>query len=280
MRLVTRLAAGVAAATMVLTLGIGSAANASTSMRRAPMTGATISTTKYAGYEASGRDFRYGQATLTIPDHVAQSYYPMAYVSLKGNDSQAAVGVVSYDTAVSLGYTGVDPAGGWLVFAGTDGNTLGSGLVGTFLPITGVQPGDGITVSVYSANGEDHFVITPPSTDNLGNGFGVPVYVKGDNYGAVYNEALAVNDWTYTSGPHTLFTPVTVDTFLGGAFTTGNGQRGSFTGPWTTSAVQATSNGQPFPAGTVRALPSALTSDGITANGAVRQYDSFSVTVN
>ncbi len=41
--------------------------------------------------------------------------------------------------------------------------------------------------------------------------------------------------------------------------------------------VEATSNGLTYPSGTVRTSPSALWSDGLSANGAVRPYDAFGV---
>jgi hypothetical protein len=50
-------------------------------------------------------------------------------------------------------------------------------------------------------------------------------------------------------------------------------------GPWTTSKVVATSNGLPYPLGTVRVSPNALFSDGMSANGAVRANDAFGVWV-
>ena len=68
-----------------------------------------------------------------------------------------------------------------------------------------------------------------------------------------------------------------INQFLQGAITTENGLRGSFVGPWTTSMVEATSNGQPYPSGTVRVSPNALFSDGLPANGAVRANDAFGV---
>ena len=47
-----------------------------------------------------------------------------------------------------------------------------------------------------------------------------------------------------------------INHFLQGALTTYSGARGSFVGPWTTSPVEATSNGLPWPSGTVRVSPS------------------------
>ncbi len=59
--------------------------------------------------------------------------------------------------------------------------------------------------------------------------------------------------------------------------TTDVGDKGSWTGPWVTSQVEATSNGLPFPQGTVEASPSYLWTDGAVANGAARHDDAFGV---
>ena len=71
--------------------------------------------------------------------------------------------------------------------------------------------------------------------------------------------------------------PFTINSFLQGALTTYSGAKGSFTGPWTTSKVEATSAGLPYPLNTIRVEPGPLGSDGLSANGAVRAADTFAV---
>ena len=51
-------------------------------------------------------------------------------------------------------------------------------------------------------------------------------------------------------------------------------------GPWTDSQVVATTNGDTPPGGTELAYPKPLTSDGYSANGAVRSHDAFQVWAN
>ena len=71
--------------------------------------------------------------------------------------------------------------------------------------------------------------------------------------------------------------PFTINHFLGVAFTTESGARGSLVGPWTTHEIEATSNGLLFPSGTVRVQPSGLSSDGIKVTGTARADDTFTV---
>jgi hypothetical protein len=118
-------------------------------------------------------------------------------------------------------------------------------------------------------------LITPPDTS------GPAQFYKTQAYGAIYDHAAALDDFTDSTG-----TPIPlpffihqfrINQFLQGALTTYSGDRGSFVGPWTTSRVLATSNGLLRPAGTTRVSPNALFSDGLVANGAVRPFDAFGV---
>ena len=70
-RILSALAATVAAGATAATLGFtaaGAASAAVSTTARPGMIGTTIGSTSSAGYEASGRDFRYITSTITVPD--------------------------------------------------------------------------------------------------------------------------------------------------------------------------------------------------------------------
>ncbi len=89
-RIMRTLVAAAAAGATATTLGLAAAgaANAAVSHpARAQMAhrdaSATIGTTSQAGYEASGRDFRYISSTLTVPDtDFLTGIYPQEYIQL------------------------------------------------------------------------------------------------------------------------------------------------------------------------------------------------------
>ena len=267
------------------TLGLAAAgaANAAVSSPARPATiGTTLTTTSQAGYEASGRDFRYISSTLTVPDtDFLTQIYPQEYIqlsngSLGGGDQYVRAGIESCTVAQSFGYPSC-PTGDWTSFVEAFNNSLNGPYFSHYSLLSGVSQGDGVNFSIYydEAGKELHYVITPPSTS------GPTQYYKTQAYGAIFPYASAQDDFTDSTG-----TPIPlpfflhafrINQFLQGAITTENGLRGSFVGPWTTSQVEATSNGLPYPSGTVRVSPSNLWSDGLSANGAVRPYDAFGV---
>ena len=267
------------------TLGLAAAgaANAAVSSPARPATiGTTLTTTSQAGYEASGRDFRYISSTLTVPDtDFLTEIYPQEYIqlsngSLGGGDQYVRAGIESCTVAQSFGYPSC-PTGDWTSFVEAFNNSLGGPYFSHYSLLSGVSQGDGVNFSIYYNQGgnELSFVITPPSTS------GPVQYYKTRAYGPVFNYADALDDFTDSTG-----TPIPlpfflhafrINQFLQGALTTYSGARGSFVGPWETSEVVATSNGLLPPSGTTRVSPSNLWSDGLSANGAVRPYDAFGV---
>lgn len=279
-------AAGVTAST--LGLAAAGAASAAVSSKAQPATiGTTIATTSTAGYEASGRDFRYISSTMTVPDtSFLTGIYPQEYIQLSngsltqptgGGDQYIRAGIEACVVARSFGDTCA--TGTWVAFVEAFDNSLNGPYFSHYYNLAGVNQGDGVNFSIYydEAGNELHFVITPPSTS------GTPQYYKTQAYGAIFDHAAALDDFTDSTG-----TPIPlpfflhafrINQFLQGAITTENGLRGSFVGPWTTSPVEATSNGLPYPSGTVRVSPNALFSDGMSANGAVRANDAFGVWV-
>ena len=286
-RITRTLAAAAAAGVTAGTLGLaaaGAASAATSQARHATTIGSTIATTSQAGYEASGRDFRYISSTLTVPDtSFLTQIYPQEYIQLSNGslnngasgNQYVRAGIESCTVAQSFGYTCT--TGTWVSYVEAFDNSLNGPYFSHYAQLSGVTQGDGINFSIYfdQAGNELHFTITPPSTS------GPEQFYKTQAYGPIFDHAAAVDDFTDSTG-----TPIPlpfflhsfrINYFLQGALTTYSGARGSFVGPWTTSPVEATSNGLPWPSGTVRVSPSNLWSDGLASNGPARPWDAFSV---
>jgi hypothetical protein len=237
------------------------------------------------GYQASGRDFRFAQALITVPDHLGSvsSADPVLYVALDNSTLQnfeyARVGIAPCPAGV---LTFIVPAGrvtcpttgntsDWVAFAaaetpgvippGTPGPTPNV----VVEPLSGNDLGAGIVVSAYLVpNGTAvHTVIQLPDGTTYDNTFPVAA--------PVYTRAQALADWrtALANGASKPQPPVPPGTgrdcqFLRGRFTTASGQRGTFSGPWALNALEATSNGTLPPTGTLMAQPSYLWAD---ANG-------------
>ena len=160
--------------------------------------------------------------------------------------------------------------GTWVAFVEAFNSSLNGPFFSHFLPLVGVNQGDGVNFSIdfNQVATSSSYVITPPSTS------GTPQFYKTGAFGPIYDHAAALDDFTNSTGTPIALPPFIrsfrINQFLQGALTTYSGARGSFVGPWTTSPVIATSNGLLPPSGTTRVSPSALWSDGLLANGAVR----------
>ena len=252
----------VTAGSLLLTGGAGASVHATPST-----TGAAIGTLSQAGYQASGRDFRFAQSTIPVPDiPSASGHSPAEYVELGSTTGFARIGITD------------DHDGSWELFAAT-GHTSLFGQHVKFAPLTGIPAGDGVTVSVYYNVGgnELFFNASDPNPAHT-----VLWAATAGAHGAIYTTAGALDDWDFTttgvaSPLPPWVAPFTINHFYGIALTTESGARGSMVGPWTTSPVSATSNGLLPPSGTTRVSPSALNSDGLSANGAVRANDHFTV---
>jgi hypothetical protein len=219
-----------------------------------------------AGYQASGRDFRYAQALITVPEHTGDiAADPLVYVGL-----DASVASTS-DYALAGIEPNVSSPSGWDTLVQVQEPTLAT-------PLTIVQAipdaleGDGIFFSVYlnAAGNSLHFVMTLPDGTTTRNT--VPVS------GPVYTVAEAFADWSGTTTSPEPTTPAAttrVSQFFRGRFTTANGQPGTFEGPWTLNPVEITSNGLAAPLGTVLGAPSYLWNDGISLPG--QGTDAFGV---
>ena len=287
-RITRTLFAAAAAGVTVSTLGFtaaGAASAAVSSKALPPTIGTTIGSTSSAGYEASGRDFRFITSTIRVPDtDFLTGLYPQEYIQLSnGSLTQFSGGGNAYTRAgiepcvVARSFGATCSTGTWVAFAEAFNNSLTGPFFSHFFNLAGVNQGDGVNFSIYynERGNELSYVITPPSTA------GTPQFYKTQAYGAIFDHAAALDDFTDSTGtPIALppfIQPFRINQFLQGAITTENGTRGSFAGPWTTSPVVATSNGLVYPLGTTRVSPTALWSDGLKANGAVRSNDAFGV---
>jgi hypothetical protein len=248
-----------------------------------------------AGYQASGRNFRYAQAVITVPDHngvvsacppgtgcvgaarpsaVRRGAIRDAPPSLGEADPQIYVGLDDSSNGSSLfARAGVQPctggapcgSSGWEAFAQVMGGSSPPGSSLFIFPITAADEGDGVFVSVYldPAGQSVHTVITLPDGSTFNNTF--------PDRGAVYPRAQAVADWTtaLTKPQPVVPSPDKVrdSQFLEGRFTTLNGQRGTFAGPWALNAFEGTGNDALPPAGTLVVQPGYLWNDGTNFHG-------------
>jgi hypothetical protein len=239
-----------------------------------------------AGYQASGRDFRFAQALITVPNHVGNAQPtsgeadPSLYVALDDSSSNtyeyARVGispctdtddlVIPGTTFATAGLTAC-PASGWVIFDAVVQPTTGPTI--SVAPLSVALLGDGILVNAYlSPNGNevDTTVKLPNAT--------VIQHVISVN-GPTYGHAQALADWTTALEndeaipPQPAVPPAKIrDTqFFQGRFTTLSGVQGTFNGPWTLTAYEATSNGTLPPTGTLIGQPSYLWNDGNGVGG-------------
>jgi len=150
---------------------------------------------------------------------------------------------------------------GWVAFAATA--DAGSSPTISTHAIPGVDQGDGVLVSVYlvPTGNAVHTVIVLPGGTTYNDTFAIT--------GPVYTDATAVEDWTTNVEnadtkpvPNVPASKVRDAQFFQGRFTTQSGSAGTFSGPWTLNAVEATSNGDLPNSGTLIGQPSYLWNDG------------------
>jgi hypothetical protein len=240
-----------------------------------------------AGYQASGRDFRFAQALITVPDHLGSitSADPVLYVALDDSGNSGAANSYQYTRVgiapcpAGLNAFIVPGAGGrigcptalqgntsnWVAFAAiTNGDTVPPGTPPDIMvqPLSSAVMGDGILVSAYlvPSGNAVQTVIQLPGGTTYNNTFPVS--------GPMYTRAQAVADWTTAvengatkPQPAVPASKGRVSQFFEGQFTTASGQQGTFAGPWTLNALEATSNGNLPPTGTLMTQPSYLWND-------------------
>jgi hypothetical protein len=265
------------AAPVILIGGLAASSAGASTVATPATTGATVSTLYTAGYQATGRDFRFAQADIQVPDKVAGLRAPMEYAALESGDSEAGVGIMScalaHNIENSFSCTGSET---WTAFAGTFNLTL-NGPKFAFRPLAGVNQGDQVFVNVYyNVPGNTlQYVITTPGIGGTDPTPGHTYYLSGKAHGATFNEAVVLDDWTLTPVKSLGLIGHAINSFGNGRFTTARGNQGTFVGPWTTSAVDLTSNGLGAGSGTTIISPTALNSDGISFKGL--GSDSFTV---
>jgi hypothetical protein len=206
------------------------------------------------GYVATGRDFRFAQALVTVPDRASTTNDPMVYVALDASASNPDYAHVGIEQ---------DGAGGWQMFYDVEEPCTGVS-TGT-VPLLASTEGDGVTVSVYfnRAGNSLHLVATPPSGAALNKTISV--------CGPIYTDAQALADWSEAATAPAPAAPTDGNTrvtqFFQGRFTTQRGNQGTFNGPWDLTAVDATSNGSLQPNGSLIGQASYLWNDGHGYNG-------------
>jgi hypothetical protein len=239
-----------------------------------------------AGYMATGRTFRFAQALINVPNHVGNSEEattpadPTLYVALDNSGTSTwqftRVGIAPCSDPDDFVVPGVTfttagvaacPASGWVVFAATADAGAAPTVVGH--PLASAFMGDGILVNAFlvPTGNSVHTTITLPNGTTFNNTVAIT--------GPVYTNAQATADWTTaiesgaTAPEPAVPSPDKVrDTqFFQGRFTTSSGAQGTFNGPWTLKAWEATSNGALPPTGTLIGQPSFLWNDGNGFNG-------------
>lgn len=229
-----------------------------------------------SGYQASGRDFRFVQAVITVPATPCTVGSPMMYIALAGGGSDARAGIRCGSLAAPVHRAGADaPVDGAGLYHGFF-EILSQGATTFIEPLDTVSAGDGVFFSIYfnQAGDADHFTASGPgisAASTLGAG------------GPVYNQAYALADWSLSFPPGAVPSAGAprsiqigrVTRFLQGRFTTASGQRGTFEGPWKLRPVEVTSNGLAPPGGTLISAPGLLWTDGNSLHGL--PGDAFSV---
>lgn len=233
-------------------------------------TGSPTDNCARAGYQATGRTFRYAQALMVVPNIPAGggdvTADPQVYVAL--DNSQASQTFTYVRAGVSPCSTNpgefpqcpVGNTSGWVGFV--EAQRFGTMVFFDSFNLSAAFVGDRIFASVYeepTGNVVDANIRTP---DGVNHPYAVGLS------GATFHRAQALADWENTHANGAATAPVfatlvkyRVTQFFQGAFTTMNGDHGTFHGPWALEAPEVTSNGTA--AGTLVAEPSFLWNDGM-----------------
>ena len=233
-RITRTLFAAAAAGVTVSTLGFtaaGAASAAVSSKAQPPTIGTTIGSTSSAGYEASGRDFRFITSTIRVPDtNFLTGLYPQEYIQLSnGSLTQPTGGGNAYTRAgiepcvVARSFGDVCTTGTWVAFVEAFNNSLNGAVLLALLQPGRGEPGRRRQLQHLLQRGRQRasYVITPPSTS------GTPQFYKTQAYGAIFDHAAALDDFTDSTGTPIALPPFVqrfrINQFLQGAITTENG---------------------------------------------------------
>jgi hypothetical protein len=182
-RIARAFAATVAAGATITTLGFTAAGAASAAAAQPGQSRPVVATTKFAGYEGSGRDFRYVAATIRVPDSTSVTttsgdLYPQLYVQLSNGsvhtgDTYTQAGIEPCALAEALSTSGFTcPIGvSWVGYIEAFDNSILGPFLTHFVPLN-VDPGDGVNFSIYfnQAGNSLHYVITPPTPQSCSTG--------------------------------------------------------------------------------------------------------------
>lgn len=213
------LAVAAAGSALVLTLGLTGTARAATG--RTPALSSPVYTTSQAGYVAQGQTFRYVATTVTVPQAPASVFdQSLAEVVLGG----------TFGPPVTLAV----PAGGGASSISYSFKTGTQWQTGHF-PKLSPRPGDVLTLSIYSDQGSVSL-----NADDLTQHLGVTLLTNAvtETYNAAEIDGVVNNA--------TVVPPASDNRlweFTKSAVTTTAGVRGSMLGPWRTSEVIDTQQG-------------------------------------
>ncbi len=209
-----------------------------------------------AGYEATGRDFRFVQGEGTVPDHYGTLGDQWEYVALDGSTASTSNWARAGFIPCACGTSG------WEGFYATW--ETGPGEVIQAFPLPVADEGDGITFNAYEVPSGNavQFSFTLP-------GGQVSNFTLKLNGQETYTRAEWLTDWSIDPGPAPAApsSKTRVTQFFGARATTWSGSQGTIRGPWTTTGVQATSNGHLPPSGTLIGDPAPLWNDGSSYHG-------------
>ncbi|HEY6280049.1 MAG TPA: hypothetical protein VIX86_27480 [Streptosporangiaceae bacterium] len=234
-----------------------------------------------AGYVASGHDFRYARAIITVPpasvitsDEVA----PTLYVGLTSGDAMAITGLTTCGAfltefgppAPAVCSPPGGPPANYIAFAAVVTNN-GTAVQTESVSLASTQPGDGVGFRVYApAGGAAQFTITMPGSAAFA--FQLP---GAGSVSAAFDHAVALVDYLAVPpgspplppspppGPAPGPVDLRITQFQQGGWTTASGARGTFTGPWALNPVVLTSNGAAPPGGAIDVEPAYLWTDGL-----------------
>ncbi len=159
-RILRTFVAAAAAGATATTLGLAASGAASASVTKPAQPHISyplIGTTSQAGYEASGRYFRYISATLTVPDtSFLTGLYPQEYIqlsngSLASGDQYVRAGIES--CIVARTYGAVCTTGSWVSYVEAFNNSLSGPYFSHYSELSGVNQGDGVNFSIYFDQG-------------------------------------------------------------------------------------------------------------------------------
>lgn len=227
-------------ASMAVALAAGTMlAGAPAAMAAVPAAGVgAIYSTSSTGYQATGRWFRYAQTQIVFPTNFICSYLHSVLETSAGPGSvSVTVGLGSSPAAhIAVVISSVPTASGCGIFTGQ----LEYNATQNPMAVGNIDPGDTVRVSVYYNPGT--YAVSAAVVD-LTDGLNVTAGADSSS-GSVFTSARIETGFSAFHQPGTGGSSVRAFSYTGSAATTATGDRGTMTGPWTTSQVIMTANGK------------------------------------